>query len=36
LLAQNGDYTLSGTTVTFTSTQVTPQAGDSIIAYYRY
>jgi hypothetical protein len=36
LLAQNGDYTLSGTTVTFTSAQVTPQAGDSIIAYYRY
>jgi hypothetical protein len=36
LLAQNGDYTLSGRIVTFTSTQVTPQAGDSIVAYYRY
>lgn len=36
LLVQNGDYTLSGATITFTSAQVTPQAGDSIIAYYRY
>jgi uncharacterized protein YoxC len=36
LLAQNADYTVSGTTLTFTSAQVTPQVGDSIIAYYRH
>jgi hypothetical protein len=36
LLAQNGDYTLSGKRITFASAQVTPQPGDSIIAYYRY
>jgi uncharacterized protein YoxC len=36
LLAQNADYTLNGTTLTFTSAQVTPQVGDSIIAYYRH
>ncbi len=36
LQQQNGDYTLSGTTVTFTTAQVTPQPGDSIVAYYRH
>ena len=36
LLRQNGDYTLSGTTVTFASTQITPQVGDLIVAYYRH
>jgi hypothetical protein len=36
LLQQNSDYTLSGTTVTFTTAQVTPQPGDSIVAYYRH
>jgi uncharacterized protein YoxC len=36
LLQQNGDYTLSGATITFTATQVTPQIGDSIVAYYRH
>jgi uncharacterized protein YoxC len=36
LLKQNADYTISGATLTFTSAQVTPQAGDSILAYYRH
>src|SRR5206468_10812599 len=35
LLAQNGDYTLAGKLITFASAQVTPQVGDSIVAYYR-
>ena len=36
LLEQNNDYTLSGATITFANTTVTPQSGDSIVAYYRY
>ncbi|MGI9071144.1 MAG: hypothetical protein ACR2JB_07455 [Bryobacteraceae bacterium] len=36
LLAQNADYTITGTALTFTSAQVTPQVGDSIIVYYRH
>jgi uncharacterized protein YoxC len=36
LLSQNGDYTISGTTITFASTTTTPQSGDSLIASYRY
>lgn len=35
LLQQNTDYTLSGTTITFANATVTPQPGDSIVAYYR-
>jgi uncharacterized protein YoxC len=36
LLQQNGDYTLSGQTITFVSTAVTPQPGDSLVASYRH
>jgi hypothetical protein len=36
LLSQNGDYTISGTTITFASTATTAQTGDSLIASYRY
>ncbi|MGI8962532.1 MAG: hypothetical protein ACR2IV_22805 [Bryobacteraceae bacterium] len=36
LLAQNADYTLSGTTLTFSSVQATPQGGDSMVAFYRH
>lgn len=36
LLQQNGDYTLSGATITFTTPIVIPQPGDSIVAYYRH
>jgi len=36
LLQQNGDYTLSSSTITFVNTTVTPQSGDSLIAYYRH
>lgn len=35
LLQQNTDYTLNGTTITFASAIVTPQLGDSIVAFYR-
>ena len=35
LLQQNTDYTLSGTTITFASTRVTPQPGDALLAFYR-
>ena len=36
LLQENGDYTLSGNNITFASTAVTPQSGDSLAAYYRH
>jgi uncharacterized protein YoxC len=36
LLSQNGDYTMSGKTITFTSTTTTPQTGDALVASYRY
>ncbi|HEX7360971.1 MAG TPA: hypothetical protein VF283_10815 [Bryobacteraceae bacterium] len=36
LLLQNTDYTLSGSTITFSSTSKTPHTGDSLIAFYRY
>ncbi len=36
LLKENGDYTLSGSTITFASATVTPQPGDSLVAYYRF
>jgi len=35
LLQQNSDYTLNGSTITFVSTSVTPQNGDTLAAYYR-
>ncbi len=35
LLQQNTDYTLNGTTITFANATVTPQPGDSLVAYYR-
>lgn len=35
LLQQNVDYTLANQTITFASTAVTPQVGDSLSAYYR-
>ncbi len=35
LLQQNTDYTLIGTTITFTGQTVTPRPGDSIVAFYR-
>ncbi len=35
LLEQNADYQLNGTTVTFLRQSATPQAGDSVSAYYR-
>lgn len=35
LMQQNLDYTISGTTITFASTSVTPQTGDTLVAYYR-
>jgi hypothetical protein len=36
LLNQGGDYTLSSANVTFASTTVTPQPGDTLIASYRH
>jgi hypothetical protein len=36
LLNQGGDYTLSGSNITFASTSVTPQVGDTLIASYRH
>jgi hypothetical protein len=35
LLTQNIDYTLSGSTVNFANSAVTPAVGDAITAYYR-
>jgi uncharacterized protein YoxC len=35
LLQQPGDYTLSGSTITFVSASA-PQSGDAIVAYYRH
>lgn len=35
LLQQVSDYTLNGANITFTSTSVTPQPGDALVAYYR-
>lgn len=36
LLSQNGDYTISGSTITFASQAATPQSGDSLLASYRH
>lgn len=36
LLLQNTDYILTGSTVVFMSTKITPQTGDLLSAYYRY
>jgi len=36
VLTQGVDYALNGATVTFTSTTVAPQAGDSLTASYRH
>ncbi len=36
LLQLNGDYSLSGSTITFVSAAVTPQSGDKIMANYRH
>lgn len=36
LLQINGDYTLSGSTVTFVSAGIAPQPGDKLIADYRH
>ena len=36
LLAQPGDYSVSGTTITFASTATTPQVGDTLSASYRH
>ena len=35
LLQQHGDYTISGSTITFVSAS-TPQTGDAVVAYYRH
>jgi hypothetical protein len=35
LLQQHGDYTISGSTITFVSAGA-PQAGDAVVAYYRH
>jgi len=36
LLQLNGDFTLSGSTITFVNTAVAPQSGDKLIANYRH
>lgn len=36
LLQLNGDYTLSGSTVTFMNATIAPQSGDKIMANYRH
>jgi hypothetical protein len=36
LLSQSGDYTVSGTTITFASTATTPQTGDTLVVSYRH
>ncbi len=36
LLTQNADYTISGSTITFSNASVTPQPGDALIAAYRH
>ena len=36
LLVQGADYTLSGSNITFASTNVTPQVGDALLANYRH
>jgi len=36
LLQQGGDYTVSGSTITFMNTAVAPQAGDQLTADYRH
>jgi hypothetical protein len=35
LLQQSGDYTLSGSTITFTANAI-PQSGDLLVAFYRH
>ncbi len=35
LLSQSGDYAISGTTITFTSTATAPQTGDTLLASFR-
>jgi len=36
LLQLNGDFTLSGSTITFVNTAIAPQSGDKLIANYRH
>ncbi len=36
LMNQGGDYALSGSSITFTNTAVTPQPGDSLVSSYRH
>ena len=36
LLTQSLDYTISGSTITFANTAVTPKSGDLLAAYYRH
>jgi hypothetical protein len=36
LLNQGGDYTVSGSNITFASPGVTPRSGDTLIAAYRH
>jgi uncharacterized protein YoxC len=36
LLAQPGDYSVSGTTITFASAATTPQTGDTLVVSYRH
>jgi uncharacterized protein YoxC len=36
LLAQPGDYSISGSTITFASTATTPQTGDTLVVSYRH
>jgi hypothetical protein len=36
LLQENGDFTLSGNTITFINSAVTPQSGDTLSAFYRH
>ena len=35
LLMQNADYTISGATITFLNTSITPTYGDSLVSFYR-
>ncbi len=36
LLSQGVDYSISGSTITFSSTATAPQTGDSLVAFYRH
>jgi hypothetical protein len=35
LLMQNADYTISGSSITFLNTSITPTYGDSLVSFYR-